>query len=444
MAEYRRTYRIENGRIREYVDDTEIVQTLIDANAYVSVTRDNDIQILRMVWANLLENQNFVRTGPIGIFLDRATDRQLDGMKSTDGIPLKSKETRKFATRIETVDPVAHPEYHVDYTSVKNPIQISNPAYRTLLNDLTITSHDHDLSNAIVFVNGVGHQSVHIDSQLYVLDGYLNMRLTGKSQVLLLDTGPVGGSKIIPITRAMVTRYGTDPLRQGFKLTLNEDLLGHWPLLCIGGQLLFPGEEFVETGARQLKVRSNRIDLAWTFLNNPFADQGKRYRGITFTKTADLVATDPLDVSDAPQFFTEAVAGTRGTIRSSDLLSDDTILNVLETVQSFIVLIKTDTLYTKTFPARPQFGTHRRFTYHGVDTPRGLFRYNGTHVFPHVILASDDSQHLVFAEPFESGDASYKSRLDFTGNRLPFPYADSFVMDRRPSGEFRELYRPDL
>ncbi len=86
--------------------------------------------------------------------------------------------------------------------------------------------------------------------------------------------------------------------------------------------------------------------------------------------------------------FRIGLQGQKG-LTLSDATSRSFLYDRIFSSSSFLIIIPNNNVYLNYYPLQST-GTATRFDYIGMDTPRGLLRYNHRHYLPYTILASQD------------------------------------------------------
>lgn len=292
-----------------------------------------------------------------------------------DHLPSVDKDTGNYLSRIATSN-VLSEELSCQFVDVDDPTTEGVTQKAPYCYDLVIRSLDGktDLSNSLIFVNGVLHQTVLSDGSLYVFDGYQNLRLNRAVDIVRLDTTAIGGHTTIPITADMVV--GSD-LSHGCYVTLPDGVTldGVTPLLVIDGYLHALDATYQVSNHTTLKINTNLIDIVGGFINNP----NHRYTQDIF---GDTVIFDPLNnqsytsvnsythPTDATDQYLSAFVSNR-TISVETLESEDFIKSRLTSTRSFVILLKNPYIYKRTFDLYSE-GDRNVYQYAGAETPRGI------------------------------------------------------------------------
>jgi hypothetical protein len=183
----------------------------------------------------------------------------------TSGIPVKTPHGQ-YAHRLRVFSPFSYGDHSVHFTSVDTPDIRDDIEKRGYLDDLVITS-SADMRFYLVAVNGVFHQTRLLNNNLFVLDGFRTMRLSGQKDITIIDTRSIGGHSIIPLTTAMVRQsvYNDKAV-----VTTQESLTGKTILPVIDGYLYHPTDDVARVKAdKTLCLYPHKMPLIEQFRHNP-------------------------------------------------------------------------------------------------------------------------------------------------------------------------------
>ena len=443
VAVYKTTYQIDGREIVEVLDVDATLEALMASNSYVIVFVNEILRVFAMNKLQRLTTPDVDLTLTLDVFLeDHLTDLLVDILSTDTMIPLKDMYTGRFNKRVVTLDPMAHADYHVSYTSMKTPTIRDDPYHQVWANDLVITS-DTDLTNSLVAVNGLFHRTVLFEEELFVAGGYANIKRAGTKEMLLVDTTLVGGHTTIPITEEMIIQVDESPLKQGFKLRLPGEtaFTGKTAMLVIHGQLYLPGRGHKVVGPQVLKVNTNQVDLVSLRVNHPMTKWSRKYRlpgfiyQTQYLPSAENALEDLYD--DTSPLYADPL-DLNGVIDTDNILSNEAITSMLVAGQSFIVLLNTPQLYMKRYHPWSSL-VPGQYAIGSQDTPRGILIYDHMWALPYTILSAYDKQHHFTVAARRIGDDAYKTTLD--QEKIEAPWLDSHSDDRIPALELVELYR---
>lgn len=109
-----------------------------------------------------------------------------------------------YDNRIKVFNPMEYKHHKVQFTSVNTPNIVDDISKKGYLDDLVITTR-YNVDNYLVAVNGVFHKTAINNGKVYVLDGFRTMRISTFKDVTIVDTGPIGGHTVVPLTTQNVT-----------------------------------------------------------------------------------------------------------------------------------------------------------------------------------------------------------------------------------------------
>lgn len=370
----------------------------------------------------------------------------------TNEIPLKSLDGR-YKKRIEAIDPTVELGMQIDYVNHQNPSIRNDRTMRSTFNDLVISSEDRDLSNSLVSVNGVFHPTIHFDNELYVIDGFSNVRINGSARIGLFDTAHIGGHSVTKITTDMLVMEDADTMRNGVYLKLNDgaSFANTTTLVVIDGYLLPPiNNYFKVVGDQLLKLNLNKLDLLHMYLHNPMTkvETTPIYGG---NLDPDNIYTQGRTVIDAYlskmwPFRDIDTSGNKVGHHSFELTgdvddynSDTFIRNMLFSPMSFIIHIYNPNVYMKTYKLNRtvECGEYEIFS---EDMPRGLLWYNREFILPYVKYSAEDHQHTVsFGEHLKYSDL-YKTAIN--PSMVPMVKWDTIDTSMEKPVEMLEFYAP--
>lgn len=247
-------------------------QTLIDASndsIYICIK----IATRRYVYLDIgkVVTQSVVDpTTTITDFIPTLTDFLIERYKS-DLIPMMDG-SGTFINRITSEDALRSSDLDIDFTSIKTPGVRSDLHRVSLLDDLVISpTTKRDLSSCLVSVNGVFHPTTTFKNEVYVKDGFYNIKNSKGTDVSLFDTSSVGGHTLIPITPSMVRNTDDQDLTRSVYLQIPDQYTfqDKTVMVVLNGYLYALDDSYQVLSDRVLKLRSNVIDYIHDYLHNP-------------------------------------------------------------------------------------------------------------------------------------------------------------------------------
>lgn len=264
-------YQLRGRELVEQPSRTTPVSAFVGGPAWARVLRGEavlDVDVAMM----LRHETNIDFTQALAVFLEsRLSDLALPRY-TTQTLPKLSGDGR-FAQRLAVLDAHASAGVTVAYTSLATPDTRNDPHARGRSDELVLTLPDGVLAeHCLVAVNGVFHRTLPwLNNELFVVEGFANIKNRGRRAVTLVNTGPLGGHTTIPLTADMIANQPGQDLWHGVYLQLPRhlDLSGHTLLLVLDGRLHALDGSYRLVGPNRLKIHTPRIDLVNDFLHNP-------------------------------------------------------------------------------------------------------------------------------------------------------------------------------
>ena len=269
MPNYVATYLISNREISLNTDGTQTLANMVGKQAYIQINRTNGSpSVIIDIAKYMLLKSNLDQTLTLATLAGTLTDLQIDAY-STTIIPMKNPLTDGFHDRIDVYDAITAPDVDVAWTSIGTP-GIRNDIYqKEAMHDLVISSRHRDFSNSLVTVNGVFHKTYLYNRELYVQDGFFNIKNQGKMLVGICDTSTVGGHTVLPIHINNIDASNHHP-HHGVTLTFPHlDLTGKTLLLVLNGYLHAFDDTYKIINTNRIQIDTCKIDLINEFLHNP-------------------------------------------------------------------------------------------------------------------------------------------------------------------------------
>lgn len=472
---YIATYTVENRVISVLNLPDDPLSNYTGIKTYIYITYKSVITYIDLSKMLLLE-PNIVLTQTIMAFLTaRLTDLSVQGYMS-EKVPAIDLNTGKFSARLNAYDALAAADVCVSYTSISDPSVRNNIYQRATDSDLVLTSKTRSFENCLVTVNGVFHPTQLFNGELFVLNGFSNIKNNepnGK-KVGIYDTTSLGGHTVIPLALTQVINTSAqDPTKGVYIQFPGVDFTGKTVLLSFGGYLYALDNAYQIVGKNRLRLNINKMDLINQFLHNPNTVYQNQYGSLAFnvaefgnsaTSPSDPVpqptvqqeilyfletqfpaltesqtANNPAMLtqyhySDLYSFITDIVE----TLNLSDLTSAAFVYKILADPSSFLIVINNPDIFVKTYSLSREFGPVE-YEVTSKDIPRGLLRYNHNKVFPYVILSgSTDHRHFVNIDYVQAFRDIYKTA--YAPPTIPSPYFDIKNPGKRAPVELVELY----
>lgn len=267
---YLTTYLVTGREIRERVDAAQPLSQLTSGQVYARVQATDHKPVVDVTAMLVRETAIDFTQGLAAFLAARLTDLALARYTST-ALPLPDPASGRFLRRVEALDGHADPSLTVAYTALGTP-DVRNDAHRRgQLNDLVLSSPSRDLTHCLAAVNGVFHRCLPYQGELFVVDGYANMKNAKKTALAVYDTRAVGGHRIIALDDTMISNTEAQDLRHSIYLTLpaDVDLSNKTTWLVIDGRLHACDGAYAVLGPRQLKIRTGRLELLTNWIHNP-------------------------------------------------------------------------------------------------------------------------------------------------------------------------------
>lgn len=278
---------------------------------------------------------------------------------------------------IYSFNPILEPTLTVQQISINAPEKTSPEYIANIKNDLVI-SGDRDLSNVLIFINGVLHNSIYWNRNRYVIDAMYSFRQNQRFDIQCYDTTPVGGHTVIPLTADMCA---WDADQAGIILTLpsGTSFTGKSVFVTIDGYLYHPGEILSVKNATMAFLHTARIPFISQWRHNPLTKRKADTVGANWTWGT------PSDQPNAPPVVTggyrsinqqpdlELMVGKRAVPRSQ-LITPDFKWNRITSPHSAIILVNKEILNHEVIYPYPIQVTGR----YGLSIakfPQGISRY---------------------------------------------------------------------
>lgn len=342
-------------------------------------------------------------TQPLSTFLSGLNTLTVQNYTDVS-IPVPDASSGLLMHRITTIDPFARDGWAVDYTSIVVPDVVSD-AYRiTMCDDLRISPPAGvDPNSLIPIVNGVFHQSVVYNNAVYALDGFANIRMTDKKQVLVIDTSTVGGHTFMPFTDDMIVSPDAD-LASGCIVKLPDGTLtGKTAFLVIDGYVYWDNQYFRRLTDSAIKVNTNFINWPYQFTKHPltkFADDGfgdwSLWENPFFQQESPVVVpTNPKKYpSKSTDPYLTTFLGNAGVDRAT-LMTPAFIRSRFTQPNSGLIIINHPMLFRSELDLVADYPP-TQYTAVVNDTPRGIMTYGPGYLYPYSCLYGMNGRHRVF------------------------------------------------
>jgi hypothetical protein len=476
---YVATYTVQDRVISISTDETVLLSSLLSNQTYIEVNSsdmtNNTNYYLDLNKIALYEpNINF--SWSVATFIANIiTDRVIEGYNTE--IPVIDINTQRYDNRLNVYNALAAEDLCIDYTSITNLSVRNDPYLRTSLNDLALSSKTRDFTNSLVTVNGVFHPTQLFNNELYVLNGFSNIRNNDPSdkKIAIYDTTSLGGHTVIPLNLTQVVNNSSQSPTQGIYLKFNgTDFTNKTVLLSFGGYLYALDNSYEIIGTNLIKINTCKMDIISQWIHNPNTVYRNQHGSLAFNKylynKAEIDIPDPIhkptpvqeilyflntqypaitntqktaktaflyqyDYTPLYSYVTEII----DTLKYTDLDSDAFYYKILADPSSFLIVINNPNIYTRTYPLIPEFHPDQ-YTINSADMPRGIL-FSLDKCLPYTILSdSSHNRHIIstdFSQPFQD---AYKTA--FQPTRIPSPWFDTKNFSKNLPAYLLELYSP--
>lgn len=500
MATYISTYIVTGSEITVVNDGTQPLSQYTANQTYLYVTTgtNNSVRYVIDLSKYLLWEANLNLTQTVSTLATNLTDLQIAGYSSTK-IPTVDIATGAFNKRLNVTDAYIASDLTVEYTSLYTP-DVRNDLYqRDVLNDLVVSSSTgRSFANSLAAVNGVFHQTYFYQDQLFIQNGFFNVKNSKQNKVVIFDTTSLGGHTIVPIKAANIDASNKN-LFSGVTLTFdNIDFSGTTPMLVLGGYLLPPHSAFRLINTNRLIIDTYKLDFVSMFLNDPntmytqnnvltaadtapalttpsvaddivyylttvyptaFATNTNNSTLLEFqayqsTVPVVITTTDMINyfltqypynssaTNNAALFnYTEYEQPTAivGSLPVADFTNPLYLYELLQKENTFLVVINNPTVYTREYDLY-QTGVPSQYVAYGDDTPRGVMLYNDSMVIPYLTYTEGDQNYHDFSLDYvKTTDEVYKTALNPAA--IPSPKLDTKLYKKYPV-KLLEFYSP--
>lgn len=337
-------------------------------------------------------------------------------------IPTKVDDA--YPNRLKTYTVLSDLNKTIAFTSRTQHSVRNDRRYISVHNDLVITDKNKEnMKNMLVNVNGTFHRSIVFEDELYVIDGFKNIRNNKNRIIGAVDTTSVGGHQLTSIGYDNLVE-NDDPWRGIYIRFPGIDFTNKTVLLVIYGNMFVLDGTYQVVNRNTLKLNIPRMDLINNWLHNPntlyklgytsIFDEGyseidgvvyrrptikeKIVQYINFEfdrlkvrKNTDLAALQQMDYNS----YYSDVSDITKIIPTEDLKDPNFLYKLLTSDHSFVVTINNKKLFRRNYPLDKIYSPHQ-YESRSLDTPRGLFRYNHNLIFPFFIYTNkDDAQHNI-------------------------------------------------
>lgn len=498
MPSYIATYIVKGDEITVSTDGTQILSSLIGQTAYLGITKTSGPEYLINLAEYMLFEKNINYTMTLLQLTASLTDLNIQAYTSQD-IPMIDRNNGSFDYRLNVYDAYITSDVNVSWTSIETPTIRDDIYQRDYLNDLVISSTTRDFSNCLVSVNGVFHPTYFFNKELYVESGFSNIKNSRQNKIAIYDTTSLGGHVIVPIGSTNIDASNNNPF-SGVTLTFpNMDFTGTTVLLVLGGYLYALDDTYRLINTNRLMIDICKMDLIDQIIHDPntsyvfdnteivaadtsgppaltvvdeityylesvypgaIANVVSPVNFINFTGPTVVALTAPPTTELMIEYFLKRYpytipAGTNslleefdnflapnrivGSIPITDFTDPRLVYSLLLQPNSFIIAIKNDKIYKKTY------GLYRtehpsQYVAYSQDTPRGILQYDKNRSIPYLLYKESNNLNYNFTIDYSKLYKDvYKTNLN--PSYIPSPTLD-VKTDRSFPIRLLELYSP--
>jgi hypothetical protein len=395
-----RTIVIHRHRLREDSNLNHPLSYFLTKDAYL-VVRNGTFKYTLSI-ANILTTlPNMDLNQPIGTAFSAFFNDTFIAQFDNTLIPLQTPEG-SYLKHLDVFDPTAQKDFSVHFTSTNTPDIRDDVRKKGYLDDLAIVS-ERDMTHFLVAVNGVFHRTVYSEGVLYVLDGFRTIRISGRRDILVVDTKEIGGHSIIPLTTSNVKQSGYQQLAA---VTLPTSIAGKTVFAVIDGYFYHRDTDvLLDVDPTHLRIRTNKLSLIQQFRHNP--------------KTFHVLDLSGNDTPQSSRRYTdpyEQIFLNKTSVPSAALANADFQYSRLTTYHSFLVVINNPKLFTLSTDIVPT-GTPRFYNELSNRYLSGMLRY-GCGLSPTHLISRDPSGRKDIFIPEQDYDVD---RHDYTINPAMIP-----------------------
>lgn len=268
MPVYQSTLTVTGREISQTTDGAQTLADVAGKEVYLQIRQSNGVLVCIDIAQYLLREPRLDLSMTLADVVSGLSERQVAGY-ATDVLPMTDPITGRIVSRIEAYDALAAADVTVSWTSLWQP-GVRNDIYqRANMKDLVISAPRRDFTHCLAAVNGVFHKTHLYNGELYIQDGYFNVKNVRHDRVAVYDTAGVGGHQTLPIQIANIDASNTHPF-SGVTLTFpGEDFTDKTLLLVLGGYLHALDDTYRVLGRDRVVIDTCKIDLINQFLHNP-------------------------------------------------------------------------------------------------------------------------------------------------------------------------------
>lgn len=284
-------------------------------------------------------------------------------------------------------DPQMHPKISMTYGLYSQPTLEAVKENISRSRDLVFQydeNIENNFDNTIAFVNGVYHPVKVWKNKAFVIEGWTNMKRSGRSSVVFVDTTPVGGHITIPLNRDITSIT----LRDNTAIvTTSQPINKGTNLLCVMGSLFTPIHGVYKLlNETTFTIDLSKLDLKKMFCQNPNLVSTNTMGNLN----ANFPSDDPFD--ECYKCFTET-----NHIPSSFFTDPQNkfIENMIYSRSSALINIQNSNMIFEVYDLPFNIG-NKKFDYIAKEIPPyGVLIYDGIHTLPYTVLRNEKNSNVI-------------------------------------------------
>lgn len=457
---YQRTYTLTDQVLDVHVDLEELITSYPAGKIYFEGITPMYGNIVLDISA-YLQGQSLVTLRTTKDIVKSFTQLLIDRYK-TSTLPLKDIHSGAYENRVETLNVNGVSEFTVQFTSIDNPSLRDRLETKNLCRDLVITgNNNHSLKDTIFTVNGVAHRQYYDPSnnEMYLTDGYLNCRRTGKTNICSIDFQKVGNVALDQVVEEAHFKLPGSIHSQVY-LTSTTSLKNTFPILILDGYIFFIGDIVQVVGENTLRVDLRKLDIPALYTGHPLTQykRGIAYQenladgiGLEFPNTIDKTIFEqgnPHNLPELnnrgkelfpyPKYYRSEGEYTNTYFLEENFNNPEYIKYLFTNGQTRIVLIDNPHLLKRVYTGIHIFGAYL-YDIFSKDTPRGILTYNSRFVYPYTVMSNGTNtiHHLYIGDEKVAKDL-YKTKS--AAPRYIAPRVDEREYAQGLPVELTELY----
>lgn len=354
-----RTIVVQKRALVESSDLTVPLSSFAGKQAYLAVEKSEAVFVLDIGQILLFQTGLSLST-PIGSVFTALLNDTFVTRYHNNSIPIKN-DNGIYNNRLKVFDPGSYKDHRIQFTSINTPTILDDVTKKGYLDDLVITTRS-DVANYLVAVNGVFHRTAIHQGKLYVLDGFRTMRLSSLKDVTAVDTSPIGGHSVIPLTSSNVALSQYNGLAT---ITTTQSLRNKSVFLVIDGYFYHQETDVFYFGDdKHIKVKTNKLPLIDQFRHNP--------RTIYHP---DRYSTDASQKSRKYDDAFDALFLNKRFVPTAQLQTRDFQYSRLTNYHSFLVVVNNPNIFPVNYDVLPT-GTPQFYRDHADRVVSGMMQHS--------------------------------------------------------------------